>query len=186
MLLWIYCFRLFFIRTFVCLSISWSTAWNLGSFKVYSLFSYQCTSSILRIDFRSCSATSEQIFQSHSSLSSLGDSLFTISYRQPFVNNLFIFLLLLSKRLFAFRFRFAISLISISRVDCFVNNFFRLFLNCFNNSENMSIKRAEKEGFEPSRRLTRPIPLAGAPLRPLEYFSKVLIWQYDIVLRRNA
>ena len=64
----------------------------------------------------------------------------------------FIFLLLLSKRLFAFRFRFAISLISISRVDCFVNNFFRLFLNCFNNSENMSIKRAEKEGFEPSRR----------------------------------
>ncbi len=91
MLLWIYCFRLFFIRTFVCLSISWSTAWNLGSFKVYSLFSYQCTSSILRIDFRSCSATPERIFQSHSSLSSLGDSLFTISYRQPFVNNFFSF-----------------------------------------------------------------------------------------------
>ena len=151
MLLWIYCFRLFFIRTFVCLSISWSTAWNLGSFKVYSLFSYQCTSSILRIDFRSCPATSERIFQSHSSLSSLSGSLFIISYHQPFVNN-----------------------------------FFRLFLNCFNNSENMSIKRAEKEGFEPSRRLTRPIPLAGAPLRPLEYFSKVLIWQYDIVLRRDA
>ena len=35
--------------------------------------------------------------------------------------------------------------------------------------------RAEKEGFEPSRRSTRPIPLAGAPLRPLEYFSKVII-----------
>ena len=95
MLLWIYCFRLFFIRTFVCLSISWSTAWNLGSFKVYSLFSYQCTSSILRIDFRSCSATPKWIFQSHSSLSSLGDSLFTISYRQPFVNNFFYSLLLL-------------------------------------------------------------------------------------------
>ena len=98
MLLWIYCFRLFFIRTFVRLSISWSTAWNLGSFKVYSLFSYQCTSSILRIDFRSCSATSERIFQSHSSLSSLGDSLFTISYRQPFVNNFFYFLLLLFQK----------------------------------------------------------------------------------------
>ena len=91
MLLWIYCFRLFFIRTFVCLSISWSTAWNLGSFKVYSLFSYQCTSSILRIDFRSCSATSERIFQSHSSLSSLSDSLFIISYHQPFVNNFLFF-----------------------------------------------------------------------------------------------
>ena len=39
----------------------------------------------------------------------------------------------------------------------------------------ISSNKAEKEGFEPSRRLTRPIPLAGAPLRPLEYFSKVLI-----------
>src|SRR5699024_11046238 len=29
---------------------------------------------------------------------------------------------------------------------------------------------AEKEGFEPSRRLPRPMPLAGAPLQPLEYF----------------
>ena len=31
----------------------------------------------------------------------------------------------------------------------------------------------EKEGFEPSRRYSRPTPLAGAPLRPLEYFSSV-------------
>ena len=31
---------------------------------------------------------------------------------------------------------------------------------------------AEKEGFEPSRRSTRPTPLAGEPLRPLGYFSK--------------
>ena len=30
---------------------------------------------------------------------------------------------------------------------------------------------AEKEGFEPSRRIKRPTPLAGAPLQPLEYFS---------------
>ncbi len=30
---------------------------------------------------------------------------------------------------------------------------------------------AEKERFELSRRLSRPTPLAGAPLRPLEYFS---------------
>ena len=29
---------------------------------------------------------------------------------------------------------------------------------------------AEKEGFEPSRRSTRPTPLAGEPLRPLGYF----------------
>ena len=182
MLLWIYCFRLFFIRTFVCLSISWSTAWNLGSFKVYSLFSYQCTSSILRIDFRSCSATSERIFQSHSSLSSLGDSLFTISYRQPFVNNFFIF--------FCFFFSEAVVIC----VTCFTQ---QLIYNIMYRSvcqqlfqkkieQLISSNKAEKEGFEPSRRLTRPIPLAGAPLRPLEYFSKVLIWQYDIVLRRDA
>ena len=31
---------------------------------------------------------------------------------------------------------------------------------------------AEKEGFEPSRRLSQPTPLAGEPLRPLGYFSK--------------
>ena len=30
---------------------------------------------------------------------------------------------------------------------------------------------AEKERFELSLRLTRTTPLAGAPLRPLEYFS---------------
>ena len=30
---------------------------------------------------------------------------------------------------------------------------------------------AEKERFELSRRLTRPTPLAGAPLHQLEYFS---------------
>ena len=31
---------------------------------------------------------------------------------------------------------------------------------------------AEKERFELSRRYSRPTPLAGAPLRPLEYFSE--------------
>ena len=39
MLLWIYCFRLFFIRTFVCLSISRSTAWNFRIFQ--GLFTVQ-------------------------------------------------------------------------------------------------------------------------------------------------
>ncbi len=33
---------------------------------------------------------------------------------------------------------------------------------------------AEMERFELSRRLTRPTPLAGAPLRPLEYISVYL------------
>ena len=30
---------------------------------------------------------------------------------------------------------------------------------------------AETEGFEPSRQYSRPTPLAGAPLQPLEYVS---------------
>ena len=152
MLLWIYCFRLFFIRTFVCLSISWSTAWNFRIFQ--GLFTVQL------------SMYSQRFALSLEVASQLPSRFFNLTRRCHLsatayllyhsVNRLsttfFVFLLLLSKRLFAFRFRFAISLISISRVDCFVNNFFRLFLNCFNNSENMSIKRAEKEGFEPSRR----------------------------------
>ena len=32
--------------------------------------------------------------------------------------------------------------------------------------------RTEKEGFEPSRRFSRPTPFPGEPLRPLGYFSK--------------
>ena len=35
----------------------------------------------------------------------------------------------------------------------------------------MSVFMAEKEGFEPSRQLPHPTPLAGEPLRPLGYFS---------------
>ena len=31
----------------------------------------------------------------------------------------------------------------------------------------------EKEGFEPSRRYSRPTPFPGEPLQPLGYFSKV-------------
>ena len=37
--------------------------------------------------------------------------------------------------------------------------------------ENQGLFLAEKERFELSRRYSRPTPLAGAPLRPLEYFS---------------
>ena len=36
---------------------------------------------------------------------------------------------------------------------------------------------AEKEGFEPSRQLSHPTPLAGEPLRPLGYFS--IYWRRE-------
>ena len=38
----------------------------------------------------------------------------------------------------------------------------------------MSVLMAEKEGFEPSRQLSHPTPLAGEPLRPLGYFSTAI------------
>ena len=181
MLLWIYCFRLFFIRTFVCLSISWSTAWNLGSFKVYSLFSYQCTANALRcpqkllrnfwVDFSTSLAV-------------------VISRRQLIY---YIILSTVCQQLFLFSF----ASFSEAVVVCVTYFTRQLIHNIMYRSvcqqlfqkkieQLISSNKAEKEGFEPSRRLTRPIPLAGAPLRPLEYFSKVLIWQYDIVLRRDA
>ena len=37
--------------------------------------------------------------------------------------------------------------------------------------QNQRCWMAEKEGFEPSRQLSHPTPLAGEPLRPLGYFS---------------
>ena len=62
----------------------------------------------------------------------------------------------------------------LSCLSLFVNNFLNLFIWF----------KAEKEGFEPSRRSTRPIPLAGAPLRPLEYFSRYFL--YKITPLRDA
>ena len=67
----------------------------------------------------------------------------------------------------------------ISCIEAYVNNFFRKKIE-----QLISSNKAEKEGFEPSRRLTRPIPLAGAPLRPLEYFSRYFL--YKITSLRDA
>ena len=92
----------------------------------------------------------------------ISNSLYILSYLQVVVNNFFIFLCCLSN---------ATTLISYHVCHCLSTTFFILFRKY----------RAEKEGFEPSRRSTRPIPLAGAPLRPLEYFSKVHNCQYDVV-----
>ena len=182
MLLWIYCFRLFFIRTFVCLSISWLTAWNFRIFQglftvqlsMYSqrfALSLEAASQLLSGLFnltRCCypSATAYLLYYTINRLSTTFLFSFASFLRKPLLP----VLLVLRDNSFM-----------ISCIEAHVNNFFRKKIEqlIFSN-------KAEKEGFEPSRRLTRPIPLAGAPLRPLEYFSKVLIWQYDIVLRRDA
>ena len=41
---------------------------------------------------------------------------------------------------------------------------------------------AEKEGFEPSHRLTQPNGLANRPLQPLEYFSINCLYSFIIIL----
>ena len=52
----------------------------------------------------------------------------------------------------------------------------KLFLRHGKRTPNMvSFIVAEKEGFEPSLRLSHTTPLAGEPLRPLGYFSEYLI-----------
>ena len=90
---------------------------------------------------------------------------YILSDIQVLVNNFFIFLCYLSN---------ATTLISYHVCHCLSTTFFILFRKY----------RAEKEGFEPSRRSTRPIPLAGAPLRPLEYFSRYFL--YKITSLRDA
>ena len=90
---------------------------------------------------------------------------YILSDVQVLVNNFFIFLCRLSN---------ATTLISYHVCHCLSTTFFILFRKY----------RAEKEGFEPSRRSTRPIPLAGAPLRPLEYFSRYFL--YKITSLRDA
>ena len=92
---------------FRSLSKPWRTLFAVESFKVYSLFSYQCSCC--------CCCCCCLV---------LSDSLFTISHRSSFVNNFFIYFCELFLSL-------AISLISISHVTYFVNNFFRLFSNLF-------------------------------------------------------
>ena len=81
----------------------------------------------------------------------ISNSLYILSYLQVVVNNFFIFLCCLSN---------ATTLISYHVCHCLSTTFFILFRKY----------RAEKEGFEPSRRLSQPTPLAGEPLRPLGYF----------------
>ena len=52
----------------------------------------------------------------------------------------------------------------LSKAACFVKHFFQVFFK----------SEAEKEGFEPSRRYSRPAPFPGVSLQPLGYFSKLL------------
>ena len=112
--------------------LSNSAMLNLESFKVYSLFSYQGSKFNLRLNSSVdraflFSATAYTVYRLSSHLST----------------TFFIFLLV-------FCFYLTSSLIMISHTALFVNTFF-FSKNTFCASDN-TIRQAEKEGFEPSRR----------------------------------
>ena len=95
-----------------------------------------------------------------------------LSHSEVFVNNFFIFSFstLSSWRVVVFD-----SFDILSNCLSFVNNFFKKIRTTY-----IANKSGER-GIWTLAPVTRPIPLAGAPLRPLEYFSKVHNCQYDVV-----
>ena len=70
-----------------------------------------------------------------------------------------------------------ISLIILSYTFVLVNRFFKLF---FRISMYRSYNRAEKEGFEPSRRFHDLHPFQGCPFGQLGYFSELYIAQISL------
>ena len=65
----------------------------------------------------------------------------------------------------------------LSQLSAFVNRFFHKKNNFFR-------KPSGEGGIRTLAPVTRPIPLAGAPLRPLEYFSRYFL--YKITSLRDA
>ena len=75
------------------------------------------------------------------------------------------------------------SLFILSHPKLFVKNFFNFFSK-FSTSQKI---KAEKEGFEPSRRVNDLLPFQGSPFGQLGYFSKLpyLLSSSDIYLYRS-
>ena len=171
MLLWIYCFRLFFIRTFVCLSISWSTAWNFRIFQ--GLFTVQLSmySQRYALSLEVASQLPSDFLISLAVVISRRQLIY-YTIASTVCQQLFYFVLLRLKQLFASRFRFAISLISISRVDCFVNNFFRLFWIVSTTQKICQSSERRRRDLNPRAAINDLHPFQGCPFGQLGYFSE--------------
>ena len=72
--------------------------------------------------------------------------------------------------------RLSDSSFTISQLVSLVNNFFQLFSNFF--FQVFRSKFSGERGIWTLAPVSRPTPLAGAPLRPLEYFSPTAVY-YD-------
>ena len=137
--------------------------YSLWIFQGFSLFSYQCSCSLFFSNFD------------------------ILAYLLLFVNNFFI---LFSVVLFLHN-----SFVSLAQSVWIVNNFFYFlkFLRfgtlqfnavlkttfvkyhkcyCLSSSFHKFLRKSGEGGIWTLAPVSRPIPLAGAPLRPLEYFSK--------------
>ena len=159
-----------YLKLFVHLSMTWIIL--LWIFQGYSLFSYQC--SLLFLATLICYHTQERLSTTFlfffSTLSSwcvvVFDSFDILSSCLSFVKNFFHFYF----KCFS----------SLRQLDYFIKTpvvcqqlFFKKI-----RTTHISNQSGER-GIWTLAPVTRPIPLAGAPLRPLEYFSKVhclMIW----------
>ena len=95
-----------------------------------------------------------------------------LSRSEVFVNNFFIFLFQL----------FRADVLSFSTALIFYQIVCRLSTTFSKKIRTTYIaNKSGERGIWTLAPVTRPIPLAGAPLRPLEYFSKVHNCQYDVV-----
>ena len=95
-----------------------------------------------------------------------------LSHSEVFVNNFFIFLFQL----------FRADVLSFLTALIFYQIVCRLSITFSKKIRTTYIaNKSGERGIWTLAPVTRPIPLAGAPLRPLEYFSKVHNCQYDVV-----
>ena len=142
MLLWIYCFRLFFIRTFVCLSISWSTAWNFrifqGLFTVQlSMYSQRFALS-LEVALQLLNRFFNLIHRCHLSATAY---LLYHSVNRLSTTFFYFLLLLFQKPLLSVLLVLRDNSFIISCIEAYVNNFFRKKLN----NSYLQIKRRRRD-----------------------------------------
>ena len=146
----------------------------LWIFQGYSLFSYQC--SLLFLATLICYHTQERLSTTFLFFFSAFLSWCVVAFRQRWYSTKSSFV---CQELFHFSFQmfqfFATAWLFYQIIRRLSTTFLKKI-----RTTHISNQSGER-GIWTLAPVTRPIPLAGAPLRPLEYFSKVHNCQYDVV-----
>ena len=146
----------------------------LWIFQGYSLFSYQC--SLLFLATLICYHTQERLSTTFLFFFSAFLSWCVVAFRQLWYSTKSSFV---CQELFHFSFQmfqfFATAWLFYQIIRRLSTTFLKKI-----RTTHISNQSGER-GIWTLAPVTRPIPLAGAPLRPLEYFSKVHNCQYDVV-----